>query len=263
MRDNGSDPSSSSESESDSEDSEVSQSNGDEDANVQWEDAARRSQSPYGASSGDDEVDGRSELEGRDNSGDLGDFVPVRNSEDIATVVDREPTSIDSVSVHQNHEMALTYKGWQGNQDLETSLGEQGSTDDGIPDSAGPNIIEETSAAAVESAVIGEETGRSKRKRVPTRQEHDISNACLCGEVVDPSKSLSGEIIKCREVGCETEWVSSNHIYGLYHSPCCLVSSTLCGTRNKATKMALLGVRGLWANERREARTSMMSYFLI
>lgn len=33
----------------------------------------------------------------------------MQNSEDIATVVDREPISIDSVSVHQNYERAVMY----------------------------------------------------------------------------------------------------------------------------------------------------------
>ena len=33
-----------------------------------------------------------------------------------------------------------------------------------------------------------------------------------------------------------------------------IVSSNLCQVGNKATKMALRSVRGIWANERREAR---------
>ena len=33
-------------------------------------------------------------------------------------------------------------------------------------------------------------------------------NRCLCGEVVDSLKLLSNAIIKCKELGCETEWVT-------------------------------------------------------
>lgn len=49
--------------------------------------------------------------EGRNNSGNLGAIVCVQNSEDVATAVDREPTSINSVSVHQNYVRAFTYEG--------------------------------------------------------------------------------------------------------------------------------------------------------
>ncbi|KAF8232094.1 hypothetical protein L208DRAFT_1273974, partial [Tricholoma matsutake] len=31
-------------------------------------------------------------------------------------------------------------------------------------------------------------------------------NGCLCGEVVDPLELPSDAIIKCKEIGCETEW---------------------------------------------------------
>ena len=46
------------------------------------------------------------------------------------------------MSIHQNYRRAVTYKGLQGDKDLEALHGEQGSTEDGIPDSAGPDIIE-------------------------------------------------------------------------------------------------------------------------
>jgi hypothetical protein len=35
-------------------------------------------------------------------------------------------------------------------------------------------------------------------------------NGCLCGEVVNPLKSSSNLIIKCKEIGCETEWVTTD-----------------------------------------------------
>jgi hypothetical protein len=36
----------------------------------------------------------------------------------------------------------------------------------------------------------------------------DTLNGCLCGEVVDSLKLPSNAIIKCKELGCETEWVT-------------------------------------------------------
>ena len=53
---------------------------------------------------------------------------------------------------------------------------------------------------------IREELGRPKRKRVP-RQHADALNGCLCGAVLD--SSLSG-VIKCKQAGCETQWVSTS-----------------------------------------------------
>ena len=53
-------------------------------------------------------------------------------------------------------------------------------------------------------AEIPEESGRSKRKRVPRRLA-DALNGCLCGLVLDGS--LSG-VLKCKPAGCETQWVS-------------------------------------------------------
>ncbi len=52
---------------------------------------------------------------------------------------------------------------------------------------------------------IPEESGRPKRKRVP-RQLVDALNGCLCGSVLN--SSLSG-IVKCKQAGCETQWVST------------------------------------------------------
>jgi len=50
-----------------------------------------------------------------------------------------------------------------------------------------------------------EESGWSKHKRVP-QQLADALNGCLCGLVLDGS---SGGVLKCKQVGCETQWVST------------------------------------------------------
>jgi hypothetical protein len=100
---------SSSDSETDSGDSsECSSSDSDdEDINAHQEEAARHSHSRNSNFSGDEEVDGG--WEGRNGSGNLGAIVCVRNSEGIATVqIDREPTSVNSVSIHQNQVRVLT-----------------------------------------------------------------------------------------------------------------------------------------------------------
>ena len=47
-----------------------------------------------------------------------------------------------------------------------------------------------------------QETGRSKRKRIPKQNTSDALNGCLCGVVLD---SECNEVLK---VGCETQWVS-------------------------------------------------------
>jgi len=157
LQENGSDssPGSDLDSKDSSSESEGSTSDCDDDIDAHQEEAIRRSQSRNSDSSGDDEVDG--ELEGRNNCGNLGGIVRMRNSEDIVTVVDREAISIDSVSVHQNYGGAVTYKGLQGDKDLEALRGEQGSTEDGIPDSAGPDIISEARIpTTIESEVAGE-----------------------------------------------------------------------------------------------------------
>ena len=59
-------------------------------------------------------------------------------------------------------------------------------------------------ALGTEIGEIPEESGRSKRKRVP-RQLADALNGCLCGSVLNGS--LSG-VVKCKQAGCETQWVS-------------------------------------------------------
>ena len=186
---------SSPESDSDSKDS------SDEDIDVHQEETMRRSHSRNSNSSGDDEVDG--ELEGRNKSGNFGGM---RNSEDTATVVDREAISINSVSLHKNYGKAFTYKGLQGDKDFEALHGQQGSTEA----LAGPDIVdsEAPSPITIESEVASE-AGRSKRKRILRKEVLDTLNGCLCGEVVNPLILPSDAIIKCKEMGCETEWVSN------------------------------------------------------
>ena len=49
-----------------------------------------------------------------------------------------------------------------------------------------------------------EESRRSKRKKVAW-QLADALNGCLCGIVLDRS---SNGVLKCRQTGCETQWVS-------------------------------------------------------
>jgi len=79
-------------------------------------------------------------------------------------------------------------------------------TDDDVPNSP-ESDIRVIVAASTENDAIVEETGRSKRKRVPRKHILDTLNGCLCGEVVDSLKLPSNAIIKCKEIGCETEWV--------------------------------------------------------
>ena len=63
-----------------------------------------------------------------------------------------------------------------------------------------------------------DEAGCSKRKHVP-RQVPDALNGCLCGIVVD---SQSDEVLECKELGCEMQWVRLSIFHTkkvLYHSP--------------------------------------------
>lgn len=50
-----------------------------------------------------------------------------------------------------------------------------------------------------------QETGRSKRKRVPKQNTSDALNGCLCGVVLH---SGCDGVLKCKRAGCETQWVS-------------------------------------------------------
>jgi hypothetical protein len=60
-------------------------------------------------------------------------------------------------------------------------------------------------AAAAMEIEIPEESGWSKRKRVPHKLA-DTLNGCLCGQVLD--SSLNG-VLECKQAGCETQWVST------------------------------------------------------
>jgi len=67
------------------------------------------------------------------------------------------------------------------------------------------NVANHAPATVEISSEIPAELGRPKRKRVP-RQLADALNGCLCGSVLDGS--LSG-VVKCKQAGCETQWVST------------------------------------------------------
>ena len=70
--------------------------------------------------------------------------------------------------------------------------------------SEGMGEINHIQVAAATEITIPAESGRSKRKRVPRRLA-DALNGCLCGQVLD--SSLNG-VLKCKQAGCETQWVS-------------------------------------------------------
>jgi hypothetical protein len=76
-------------------------------------------------------------------------------------------------------------------------------------------VVEETLPTSIENGSTVAETGRSKRKRVARRHVLNTLNGCLCGEVVDSLRSPSNTIVKCKEMGCETEWVISDHLYSI------------------------------------------------
>ena len=57
---------------------------------------------------------------------------------------------------------------------------------------------------ATEISEIPEDSGRSKRKRVP-RHVADTLNGCLCGMVLNGSVR---RVLQCKQAGCETQWVS-------------------------------------------------------
>ncbi len=66
-------------------------------------------------------------------------------------------------------------------------------------------------SATETSSEIPQESGRTKHKRVP-RQLADALNGCLCGLVLDHS------FLKCKQAGCETQWVSIHKLCGLIYS---------------------------------------------
>jgi hypothetical protein len=57
----------------------------------------------------------------------------------------------------------------------------------------------------VNHIVETQELGQSKRKRIPRRRA-DALNGCLCGLVLN---GLSSWALKCKQAGCETQWVSN------------------------------------------------------
>ena len=65
-------------------------------------------------------------------------------------------------------------------------------------------MVNHASATVVPTEII-EESGRSKCKRVP-QQLADALNGCLCGLVLDGSSSGA---LRCKQAGCETQWVST------------------------------------------------------
>ena len=83
-------------------------------------------------------------------------------------------------------------------------------TDNDMPSSTGSaiRVIKGTVAPSTENAAIVEETGRSKQKQVLRKHALDTLNGCLCREVVNSLKLPSNAIIKCKELECETEWVT-------------------------------------------------------
>jgi len=46
--------------------------------------------------------------------------------------------------------------------------------------------------------------GRPKHRKALRQQDTDALNGCLCGEVL---QRLSNGVLKCRQAGCETQWV--------------------------------------------------------
>ena len=53
-----------------------------------------------------------------------------------------------------------------------------------------------------------EETGRLKRKQA---QRNIALNGCLCSMVADDS--VSDGVVKCKQAGCETQWVFDYWLY--------------------------------------------------
>ena len=71
---------------------------------------------------------------------------------------------------------------------------------------------------------------RPKRRKAPRQEGVDALNGCLCGEVLQP---LSNGVLKCKQAGCETQWVVFiviilnysllTHDYNLVSSPMCII----------------------------------------
>jgi hypothetical protein len=108
----------------------------------------------------------------------------------------------DSVSLHQNvrkmysHKLLINRK-----RDMTVEI----ST--AIVDSDLPIRIDSTT----KDVPVLEEIGRSKRRHT---LKQIVLDGCLCGVVADPA---SDGVLKCKQVGCETQWVS---IFILLHCQC-------------------------------------------
>ena len=98
----------------------------------------------------------------------------------------------------------------QNNQPSESGRGNEGSLNN-ASDSEGMgetnHIDSEAVTVAATEIKIPEESGRSKRRRVPHKHA-DALNGCLCGQVLD--SSLNG-VLECKQAGCETQWVSTKY----------------------------------------------------
>jgi hypothetical protein len=72
-------------------------------------------------------------------------------------------------------------------------------------DTSPVSSIPATAATVLSTTESLEELGHAKRKRVPRKQQADELNGCLCGDVIE--LFMEGAL-KCKQAGCETEWVS-------------------------------------------------------
>jgi len=74
-------------------------------------------------------------------------------------------------------------------------------------------LVVEIQQSGPEGEEAAETSGRGRRKRAP-RRIGDL-NGCLCGLVVNPGVD-SNMAIKCRQPGCETQWVCSTDYSWVY-----------------------------------------------
>ena len=88
----------------------------------------------------------------------------------------------------------------------ESGGGNEGSVSNASQGVGEVNYLQAMAATATEIE-IPEESGRSKRKRVP-RKFADALNGCLCGLILDNSMK---EVLKCKQAGCETQWVGTSY----------------------------------------------------
>ena len=72
--------------------------------------------------------------------------------------------------------------------------------------SKGVGKVNHIQAPVATEIEIPEELGQSKCKRIP-RKLGDALNGCLWGLVLD--SLLQEVVLKCKQAGCETQWVST------------------------------------------------------